>query len=514
MLNQLLNYEKTYLLAFGLITSCQSPDEISETSSNFENYNARTTTSSLVTLEEAKSIALRQRPIGSDPLQPDPCSGVQFPIFTPQQVEKVITILDKNSNPTMCLFNADTSRFLLLSASKLEEPILAFSTEASFEMEDMPRDLAIWLDLGITKISQFNKMNYYYDLSVYDSWNALGINSPASDYFIGDRNGIPVFIDWPTFTRENVGCPYIKEETKTEPLLDNIMWGQGLGYNESQDFYNDSNYTEYAEGKCSSMPSNNKFLAGCTFVAFGQIMKYHNDFGDVNLQGNDVVENVSVYTTSQTAGVSLLMKGLYDLTQGTTRNCSKGTGAHIYKVADVLRSNTLPYKYSSAHYVSNMNTLLMWENIVENSLPVVLCGYSVKPENSTTINIKVLINNREQVFGTKIEGGHAWVCDGYLEQYQKVKVTNNTTNEVSFQEEFKQEFWHMNWGWHKAGQTFASNNGWYRDGLFKPHGQDNGTDLIDFNDLRGYDVNGDGVNESSYHQGYYYNRSMVINIKP
>jgi hypothetical protein len=102
-------------------------------------------------------------------------------------------------------------------------------------MEDMPRDLAIWIDLGITKISQLNKMNYYYDLSVYDSWNALGINSPASDYFISDRDGIPVFIDWPTFTRENVGCP---EYETTGPLLGKIMWGQREGYNELQDSHN------------------------------------------------------------------------------------------------------------------------------------------------------------------------------------------------------------------------------------------------------------------------------------
>lgn len=211
---------------------------------------------------------MRQRPIGSDPIQLDPCSGVQYPIFTPAQVEKVITILDKNSNPAMYLFNADTSGFLLLSASKLEEPILAYSTEAPFEMEDMPRDLAIWIDLGITKISQLNKMNYYYGLSVYDSWNALGVNFPASDYFIGDRNGIPVFIDWPIFTRENVGCP---EYETTGPLLDEIMWGQREGYN---------NYQDINLNCESKFPDNDRYYAGCTFVAFGQIMKYHNAFGD------------------------------------------------------------------------------------------------------------------------------------------------------------------------------------------------------------------------------------------
>lgn len=463
-------------------------------------------------MEEAQSIALRQRPINLESFKPDPCSGIKFPVFTQAQVEKVITILDQQSQPAMYLFNADTDGFLLLSASKLEEPILAYSTEAPFEIEDMPRDLAIWLDLGINKISKLNKMNIYYNLSIYDSWNALGITSPASNYFIGEDMNNPIFIDWPEITRENVGCPYVKEETKTGPLLGNIMWGQSNGYNEKQDFYNVSTNQEYNDGKCSGMPNNDKFLAGCTFVAFGQIMKYHNDYGNANLQGYPVVERVMDGSdTLETNGVSLLMKGLYDVTLDTSRNCTNGTGAQIYNVANVLKSSTLPYQYSSAQYFSSMNTFSMWQNIVAERLPVVLCGYTVKPENSTTINIKAIVNKREQVFGTKINSGHAWVCDGYLEQFQKVKVTNNRNSIVTYHEEFKQEFWHMNWGWHTAGRTYGTSNGWYRDNLFHPSGNNNENSLIDTNDIAAYDVN--GVN-GSYHLGFYYHRSMVINIKP
>lgn len=80
-------------------------------------------------------------------------------------------------------------------------------------------------------------------------------------------------------------------------------------------------------------------------------------------------------------------------------------------------------------------------------------------------------------------------------------------------EELKRDFWHMNWGWHIMEKNYATGNGWYRDGLFDPIGT-NGTNLIDYDDIVGYDLNGDGINEGTYHQGYYYNRSMVANIIP
>lgn len=72
----------------------------------------------------------------------------------------------------------------------------------------------------------------------------------------------------------------------------------------------------------------------------------------------------------------------------------------------------------------------------------------------------------------------------------------------------------MNWGWHIKNRIYASGNGWYRDGLFNPKLGNNGTNLKDYDDVVGYDLNGDGVSDGTYHQGYYYNRSMVANIIP
>ncbi|MDO5636949.1 MAG: Spi family protease inhibitor [Myroides sp.] len=113
---------------------------------------SRATSSFLVSVDEAKGIAMKKLPI-----RINPCDFVHLPLFTQLEANNVITIYDKNSIPTMYLFNKEgNDGFLLLSASKLEEPILAYSTESKLELSDMPRDLAVWIDLGVTKISQLN----------------------------------------------------------------------------------------------------------------------------------------------------------------------------------------------------------------------------------------------------------------------------------------------------------------------------------------------------------------------
>ncbi|WP_372474924.1 hypothetical protein AB4865_03045 [Capnocytophaga sp. ARDL2] len=101
-----------------------------------------------------------------------------------------------------------------------------------------------------------------------------------------------------------------------------------------------------------------------------------------------------------------------------------------------------------------------------------------------------------------------------VKEYLKIKVINHTTGETYFDDFFQRNFYHMNWGWHNKGNSYASGNGWYRDNLFLPKYGNVENTLISHPDLFGYDLDGDGVAEGTYHQGYYYNRSMVYDITP
>ncbi len=502
------------LIAIASLTSCENVDNDQHQVSLQEQNYAKRLPSALVSIDEAKSIASRLNPgMGIDF---DCADRIRFPVFSSQQLNEVITIYDKDNIPVMYLFNADKEGFLLLSASKLEEPILAYSTESSLDLADMPRDLAIWIDLGVTKISQLNRKEFYYDISVYDAWKSLGFAQPVRDWVFEGIGG--ELISLPTFTRENVGCPYIDPTTKTGPLLQNIMWGQGKGYNQFQD---------EAVGCTNENNENNdgKYWAGCVMVAFGQIMKYYNDFGDFSssmLNNGIVVDKVT--NLNEGVNVSKVLRGIFDVTPGNqesntkTRNCD-GTGAFIYNTANGIKSltdnNNQSFKYSSANYYSNYNSAVVLQNIIQNQRPIVLAGYKVDEEKyqSKTINIKYKQNNKVYSNAIKLGVGHAWVCDGYKNEKQKVKITNNSTGEVSYEIEDKREFWHMNWGWHIMEQNTAYGNGWYRDGLFNPVSSTSGG-LIDYDDTVGYDLDGNGFNEGAYHLGYYYNRSMVADIIP
>lgn len=439
------------------------------------------------------------------PIRINPCDFVHLPLFTQLEADNVITIYDKNSIPAMYLFNKEgNDGFLLLSASKLEEPILAYSTESKLELSDMPRDLAVWIDLGVTKISQLNRKGFYYSMGVYDAWRTLGFDEPASDYVIANPDGgtIPI----PTFTREDIGCPTYKING---PLLGDIMWGQGVGYNNEQDI---------ATG-CSNMPGG-RYWAGCVMVAFGQIMRYHNDFGNfttTHLNNGSVASRVM--SPNDGVNVSKVLKAIYDITTGNkSRDCA-GTAASIKRTAinisNPLYVDNQIFQYSSAIYYNAHNKSVAYHNIVENNLPIVLAGFSVdtkKINKNITINYKQ--NGLSYSTNLKLGVGHAWVCDGYQEELQKVKVTNNLTGTVMYVEELKRDFWHMNWGWHIMNGDFASGNGWYRDGLFNPKSGNNGNNLIDYDDIVGYDLNDDGIDDGAYHQGYYYDRAMVAYIIP
>ncbi|WP_372474874.1 C10 family peptidase [Capnocytophaga sp. ARDL2] len=426
---------------------------------------------------------------------------------TKKQADDVITILNQDNQPVMYLFNAGTKGFLLLSASKLEEPILAYSTEAALLLNNIPRDLAIWIDLGVRKISQLNKTNTYYSPSVYAAWSALGINEKVGDYYIGDSNGNPILIEEDDISYVKIGCPYIDLTTKKGPLLGNIMWGQGIGYNTFQD-------SPPSNNPCTNYPlPNNKYYAGCVMVAFGQILKYYNDYGFLNLQNTPVVNRV-MEPTPDNNGTAKILKAIFDITPGQKeRNCN-GTGAYIYNAAKGIK-NGFVFAYSSATYIPHMDKIILWNDIVNHNRPVVLAGYSVDTNQfNKNIALKYTKNNVTYSTNYKISSGHAWVCDGHQEEYQLVKIINHTTGEVFFDNFFERNFYHMNWGWHNKGNSYSTGNGWYRDDLFTPNYGNNGNNLITYPNIVGYDLNGDGTDDGYYYSGYYYYRSMVHNIKP
>ena len=97
---------------------------------------------------------------------------------------------------------------------------------------------------------------------------------------------------------------------------------------------------------------------------------------------------------------------------------------------------------------------------------------------------------RQQGEYTTYQDGHAWVCDGYKQQYD-VYIHNEGTQYEYTTQKNRYEWLYMNWGWDKRG------NGWF----YKNHIRV-GEVLITLG-------NGNVVNPN-----FQYNRECIYRLKP
>lgn len=215
---------------------------------------------------------------------------------------------------------------------------------------------------------------------------------------------------------------YLKEDPKVghyvqgarpldnEPIapLMTTKWDQGKPYN------NQCPYDSYAHATA---------VTGCVATAMAQVMKYHNwpinptgvhngyIFNNTTLDWDqmiDVYEN-GHYTTSQADAVALLMRQC-----GVSVDMQYsyyGSGAYANDVQVAWR-DYFGYNPGLEHHFRDYYSYREWKNMVYEELST---------------------NGPVIYFGQSSQGGHAFVCDGYLGN----------------------DFYHFNWGW-----------GGYQDGYF------------------------------------------------
>jgi hypothetical protein len=266
-------------------------------------------------------------------------------------IDNIFVISDERNTPAIYVINYSPVGFALISATKKELPILAYSNSNSFDIEYIPDGILEWIDFRKRKIHYLKNNTLEIPIEIITEWESY--------------DGHP---DWED---PNDGDPPLPEDIVVDHFM-NINWGQEFPYNQ-----------ELEDIGCIKEDLMGKPPVGCLAVAMGQVMKYY--------------EHPSIYNWSNmvnpTTDVQLLLKDIGDAVQ-MEYYCSNSFASTENEAASSFIND---FGYSNtAIFIDeyNINTRNLIKNELDNLRPVLIRGGEYDPFYG-------YIN------------GHAWVCEGY-----------------------------------------------------------------------------------------------------
>ncbi|MCP4553553.1 MAG: hypothetical protein GY834_16260, partial [Bacteroidetes bacterium] len=308
---------------------------------------------------------------------------------TRRTLETINEVTNERGKTSFYVVNYSEGGFVILSADKRTQPILASSENGEFVIDEnsYPPGLKLWMEGAKKQIADIQDANIEQSEANKFAWkevqNALVTSSQNLK-----ASGLIV--------------------TRVEPLLSTI-WKQLGGFNDELDYIT-----------CNG--NSFQIYAGCVPIAMAQVMKFHEY--PTNYNWSAMPESSGTTTTAS------LIRDIHDAIGNVYPgdpyyNCY-GTWTSTAEM-DVVLENEFGYSSSAQTKRDGAGFDELIEDL-NNGMPVILAGFSRN-------------------------GGHMWVCDGYMKSHNK---NYNTT------------FWglHMNWGW---GGT---HNGYYRPQNLDPN--DNG----------------------------------------
>lgn len=243
-----------------------------------------------------------------------------------REIEKIYSI-SKNNNVAFYIITYQPTGFVIVSATKKEEPILAYSEINTFDTNEISYGLQMWMECFKERIFKLKISNITVPIAITNEWDKLS-----------DEEWDPENPDLPSYNI-TVG-----------PLI-NTTWGQGPGFNSLLTPIN------------SQLPPT-----GCVATAMAQVMKYHQYPNSYNWS-----EMPNNYGTSETArlmrDIGSAVGMTYDL---------EGSGADVEK--EVAQSFINDFGYSgSAQFIGDY--LSNYEKIpleIDAGRPVILRGGTKK----------------------------------------------------------------------------------------------------------------------------------------
>lgn len=316
---------------------------------------------------------------------------------TVKKIENITKSPDANGKTAFYIINYEKDGYVLISADDRLQPILAFSEENNFVVDESTYHpgLVEWFTNQTDQINRLRNSKKDTVTRLAASWEMIEIqnlitansntNISGKDFQASDECYYP-------------GMPGCCEDTwYTKGPLMSTTWSQGVGYN---------NYVPLTG--CSGY-SNGHAPTGCVATAMAQVMKYHQSPSSYNWS---IMPNYVTNTTNTGANaISTLMANIGSAVN-MNYGCS-GSGANMSTATNTLKYT---YGYLSSSYVNfNHNTVKQQHNL---NRPVILSG-----------------------------GTHAWVTDGYRTHY-------DCNNGIGYL------YLHMNWGWGGTHNAWYAYNDW------------------------------------------------------
>ena len=313
---------------------------------------------------------------------------------TPQKLSLVYHIDNQELNiPTLYVFNLADNAFVVVAGNKVTDPIIAHSTEGSFDPDNIPPAFQWWLNQYVQTIAYAQNNSVEPDEAVMQSWQQL--EQKRLPYF-GTAKGITILLK--------------------------SKWDQGDPYN-----------------RLCLMLGNQHCLTGCVATAMAQIMHYWRYPYRGNGSVPDPVNNDNLLN---------LANGFYNQSIMPDELTTSHSQAQIQAVAllnyhcgaaarmsyDTAGSGALSSRYVPLAFKANCKYQSSLVMLVRTSSGWV--NGSNTPNYRDTLWLDTLKREmlaKRPVFytgrdlsSTGTHAGHAFVCDGY-----------NSINKQL----------HFNWGW-------------------------------------------------------------------
>ncbi|MCM1484231.1 MAG: C10 family peptidase [Muribaculaceae bacterium] len=384
---------------------------------------------------------------------------------TVRAVESVNTIYGDDGTPQMYVVNyAANQGYVIASASKDYYPVIAYSDEGHYDMElgnklysnsllkehlpimakakELPQDVKLAIASRWTSYNSERRTVRASDESRANAADYEDYGRPKAYYdSISKWNsqGLEMYT-WADY-QQTSEYQALSDDEKQEMLLRIREFGNGsygFGYNSIivlRRGYGVVNKTQLMKTKWAQDVGFNKYtggyLLGCSTVAAGQVMRYHEYPSDIDWSAMD---NLAANDVS-----ALFLHNLREHIGYVIKNQDQSIST-ISQVKSALDS----YGYST--YIQNHNTSEVDKNL-SKQCPVIMCGIE-----------------------TGKEYGHMWVCDGVYNGYWRTEIqimtldyTGTTIPNEMYQcwskrvSESRIDSYHMNWG------EGGGNNGYYRD---------------------------------------------------